>query len=191
MAVPDGKAAAASPAAPDGLAADLAVVERQLGRRPRAVCRVAHRCSCGLPDVVETAPRLEDGTPFPTLFYLTCPRANSAVSRLENSGLMRTMTARLAAEPAAAAAYRAAHEDYLARRDALGGPLPGDPGAGGMPERVKCLHVLVAHSLAAGPGVNPFGDEAIAAAGDWAARGPCVPADADTIPADDPRGAHG
>ncbi|ADP78732.1 DUF501 domain-containing protein [Pseudofrankia inefficax] len=192
---PDGRAPDGPPA--DGLtsadedrAADLAVVERQLGRRPRAVLRVAHRCACGLPDVVETAPRLEDGTPFPTLYYLTCPRASSAVARLESSGLMREMTARLGTEPELAAAYRSAHEDYLARRDSLGGPLPGDPGAGGMPDRVKCLHVLVAHSLASGPGVNPFGDEAIAAAGDWAARGRCVP---DEPPGDlprDPRGAR-
>jgi hypothetical protein len=173
-----------------GLAADLAVVERQLGRRPRAVRRVAHRCGCGLPDVVETAPRLEDGTPFPTLYYLTCPRANAAVSRLENSGLMRVMTGRLAGDPALTDAYRAAHQDYLARRDALGGPLPGDPGAGGMPERVKCLHVLVAHSLAAGPGVNPFGDEAVAAAGDWSARGPCVPAEP-AAGTDDSEGTRG
>ncbi|WP_045876378.1 DUF501 domain-containing protein [Pseudofrankia sp. DC12] len=183
---------AAAPTGPaaDGLAADLAIVERQLGRRPRAVRQVAHRCSCGLPDVVETAPRLEDGSPFPTLYYLTCPRASSTVSRLESSGLMREMTARLAAEPEVAAAYRAAHEDYLARRDPLGGPLPGNPGAGGMPDRVKCLHVLVAHSLAAGPGVNPFGDEAIAAAGDWAARGRCVREQEPGDPPRDPRGAR-
>ncbi|MBL7498576.1 DUF501 domain-containing protein [Frankia nepalensis] len=166
------------------LAADLAVVERQLRRRPRAVLRVAHRCSCGLPDVLETAPRLEDGTPFPTLYYLTCPRANAAVSRLEASGLMREMTARLAEDSELAAAYRAAHADYLARRDALGA-LPGNPGAGGMPERVKCLHVLVAHSLAVGPGVNPFGDEALAAIGEWGARGPCVAVSAPDAPTPD------
>lgn len=123
--------------------------------------------------MVETAPRLEDGTPFPTLYYLTCPRATAAMSRLESAGMMREMTARLGEDPALAEAYRAAHADYLARRDALG-DLPGNPGAGGMPDRVKCLHVLAAHSLAAGPGVNPFGDEALAAAGDWGARGPCV-----------------
>ncbi|WP_007511458.1 MULTISPECIES: DUF501 domain-containing protein [Pseudofrankia] len=156
-----------------GLDRDLEVVEEQLGRRPRAVRRVAHRCSCGLPDVVETAPRLEDATPFPTLYYLTCPRAAAAISRLEAAGVMREMTARLGEDPGLAAAYRAAHADYLARRDALD-VLPGNPGAGGMPDRVKCLHVLAAHSLAAGPGVNPFGDEALAATGDWGARGPCV-----------------
>ncbi|MBX6389114.1 MAG: DUF501 domain-containing protein [Frankia sp.] len=171
---------------------DLAVVERQLGRRPRAVTRVAHRCSCGLPDVVETQPRLEDGTPFPTLYYLTCPRATAAVSRMESAGVMREMTARLGGDEELAAAYRAAHRDYLARRDALGGPLPGDPGAGGMPDRVKCLHVLVAHSLAVGPGVNPFGDEVLAAVGDWGAGGPCVrlagPADA---PGTNPKGERG
>ncbi|MCM3924990.1 DUF501 domain-containing protein [Frankia sp. AiPs1] len=154
---------------------EVEIVGRQLSRAPRGVLAVAHRCSCGLPDVVETAPRLPDGSPFPTLYYLTCPRAAAAVSRLEAAGIMREMTARLAHDPDLAAAYAAAHRDYLAHRDAHD-VLPGAPSAGGMPERVKCLHVLVAHSLAAGPGVNPFGDEAIAAVDDWGRRGPCVDA---------------
>jgi hypothetical protein len=153
--------------------ATLAIIEQQLGRPPRATRSVAHHCSCGLPDVVETAPRLEDGTPFPTLFYLTCPRAASAIGRLEASGLMREMTERLQADPALAERYAAAHADYLRRRDAID-VLPGSPSAGGMPVRVKCLHVLVAHSLAVGRGVNPFGDEALDLLSDWGERGPCV-----------------
>jgi hypothetical protein len=154
-------------------AQDLAAVAAQLHRPPRATRSVAHRCSCGLPDVVETSPRLDDGTPFPTLYYLTCPRAASAIGRLEASGLMAQMTQRLADDPQLAARYRAAHEDYLARRDAIA-PLGTDVTAGGMPTRVKCLHVLVAHALAAGPGVNPLGDEALALLEDWGAGGPCV-----------------
>jgi hypothetical protein len=141
---------------------------------------VARRCPCGLPDVIETAPRLPDGTPFPTLYYLTCVRACAAASRLEASGLMRQMTSRLASDPALREAYMVAHRDYLARRDAAAAaagvaPLPpGTPSAGGMPDRVKCLHALVAHELAA-PGVNPLGREAILAMGQWWAAGPCVP----------------
>ena len=158
-------------------AADLAAVALQLGRPPRAVIGVAYRCGCGLPAVVETSPRLDDGTPFPTLYYLTCPRASAAVSRLEAAGVMREMTARLCEDPTLAAAYAAAHQDYLARRDTRG-PLPGSPGAGGMPNRVKCLHVLVAHSLAVGRGVNPFGDEALDAIGAWWDHGPCVKVEA-------------
>jgi hypothetical protein len=157
-------------------AEEVEIVRRQLGREPRGLLAVAHRCTCGLPDVVETAPRLPDGSPFPTLYYLTCPRAATAVSRLEGAGVMREMTERLAREPGLAAAYTAAHRDYLARRDAHEA-LVGAPSAGGMPDRVKCLHVLVAHSLAAGPGVNPFGDEAITAVEDWGRRGPCVSRD--------------
>ncbi|MDQ1486395.1 MAG: uncharacterized protein QOJ62_2088 [Actinomycetota bacterium] len=155
---------------------DLAAVRRQLGRPPRGVLAVAHRCVCGLPDVVETAPRLPDGTPFPTLYYLTCPRAASAVGTLEAAGLMRDMTQRLQSDAGLAGAQRAAHDAYLARRDVLE-RLPGDPGVGGMPNRVKCLHVLVAHALAAGPGVNPLGDEALAALPAWGATGPCVELD--------------
>jgi len=152
---------------------DLAVVARQLHRTPRATREVAHRCTCGLPDVVATNPRLDDGTPFPTLYYLTCPRATSAVGRLEATGLMREMTQRLHEDPDLAARYAAARDDYLARRDAIE-PLGTTVTAGGMPTRVKCLHVLVAHALAAGPDVNPLGDEALALLDDWGAHGPCV-----------------
>lgn len=154
---------------------DAAAVEAQLGRPPRGAVDVAHRCPCGLPDVVRTRPRLEDGTPFPTTFYLTCPTASSAIGTLEASGLMKEMTARLAADPDLAAAYTAAHEDYLKRRTEIA-EVPEIEGvsAGGMPTRVKCLHVLTGHALAAGPGVNPFGDEALALLGAWWSRGPCV-----------------
>jgi uncharacterized protein len=164
-------------------------VARQLGRAPRGVTAIAHRCPCGLPDVVETAPRLPDGTPFPTLYYLTCPRAAAAVSRLEAAGLMRAMTLRLAADPDLLQEHLTAHEDYLARRDAVareGGlePLPAtSASAGGMPERVKCLHALAAHELAA-PGANRLGREALEAAGQWWAAGPCVAEDAPAPGAD-------
>ena len=149
--------------------ADLATLEQQLGRPARGVVGVAARCICGRPTVVRTAPRLADGTPFPTTFYLTHPRAVAAASTLEASGLMREMTARLAQDDVLADAYRRAHEHYRAQRRELGEP-PEIEGisAGGMPTRVKCLHVLIAHSLAAGPGVNPLGDEALALVrGQW------------------------
>jgi hypothetical protein len=152
---------------------DMDAVEAQLGRRPRAVRGVAYRCPCGLPAVVETAPRLEDGTTFPTLYYLTCSRLNSRLGGLEADGRMREMTERLAEDPELAASYQRAHEAYLAERDAIE-PLGTDVSAGGMPDRVKCLHVCVAHALAAGPGVNPFGDEALAEVGEWWSAGPCA-----------------
>jgi hypothetical protein len=158
---------------------DLDAVERQLGRAPRGITAIAHRCPCGLPDVVETAPRLPDGTPFPTLYYLTCPRASAALSRQEAAGVMRGMTARLHADPGLREQYSAAHADYLRRRDvaaAMTGvePLPpGTQSAGGMPDRVKCLHALAAHALAVG-GANPLGAEAVEAAGQWWQAGPCV-----------------
>ena len=159
--------------------ADLAAVGEQLGREPRGLRRVAHRCPCGAPDVVETAPRLPDGTPFPTLYYLTCPKAAGAIGTLEAGGMMREMTERLATDTDLAAAYRCAHEGYLASRDAVEAvPEIAGVTAGGMPDRVKCLHVLVAHSLAEGPGVNPLGDEALAALPPWWRSGSCVGAGA-------------
>ena len=159
---------------------DLDAVQAQLGREPRGVAAVAHRCPCGRPDVLMTEPALPDGTPFPTTFYATCPKLTGAISTLESTGLMKEMTDRLAADPELAERYAAAHEDYLARRAELGEveQIAGIS-AGGMPTRVKCLHVLAAHSLAVGPGVNPLGDETLALLGDWWSGGSCVP---DSVP---------
>jgi hypothetical protein len=157
---------------------DRQVVAAQLGRAPRGTRAVAHRCPCGLPDVVETTPRLPDGTPFPTLYYLSCPRAVHDGSRLESAGLMKEMNARLATDPDLAERYRRAHEDYLRRREAIGHVEEIDGvSAGGMPTRVKCLHVHVAHALAIGPGINPIGDEALAHLPEWWHQGPCIDVD--------------
>lgn len=141
---------------------DIAVLAEQLGRPPRGVVGIAARCVCGRPLVVRTAPRLDDGTPFPTTYYLTSPGAVAAASTLEANGVMREMSERLLEDSELAAAYQRAHEHYLAQREALGHVEEIDGiSAGGMPTRVKCLHVLVGHALAAGPGVNPLGDEAL------------------------------
>jgi hypothetical protein len=156
-------------------ARDEAVIEAQLGRPPRSIHAIGHRCPCGNPDVVATEPRLEDGTPFPTTFYLTCPRAASMIGTLEASGLMKEMSDRLGSDEELAAAYRRAHESYLAYREAIA-EVPEIHGvsAGGMPTRVKCLHVLAGQSLAQGGGVNPLGDEVLDLLGEFWAAGPCV-----------------
>lgn len=154
---------------------DLNAIANQLGRTPRDVHAVAHRCPCGKPDVVETPPRLSDGSPFPTFYYATCQRLTGAISTLESSGLMAEMQSRLETDLVLAGEYHAAHDDYLAARAALGMNVLEIDGisAGGMPDRVKCLHSLIAHSLGAGPGVNPLGDEALAALPEWWKLNPC------------------
>lgn len=135
---------------------DVDTVSRQLGRPARDIVEIGARCVCGNPLVATTAPRLSSGIPFPTTYYLTHPVATSACSRVEAEGLMVTMNEQLAEDPELAKAYAAAHEHYLAVRDAIGkrsgvGEVPEIAGvsAGGMPDRVKCIHVLVGHSLAA------------------------------------------
>lgn len=156
---------------------DETVVAAQLGRPARGVIGIAYRCPCGKAAVVATEPRLPDGSPFPTTYYLTCPHAVAAASRLESTGRMAELTDRLGTDAGLAARYRTAHESYLADRAALGGdqvPEIAQVSAGGMPDRVKCLHALAAHALAAGPGVNPIGDEAVAEMGEfW--KPPCLP----------------
>jgi hypothetical protein len=142
--------------------ADLAVLHEQLGRPARGVVGIAARCVCGNPTVVATSPRLPDGTPFPTFYYLTHPAATAAMSMLEADHVMPELADELA-DPDVAAAYRSAHKAYLRDR-ARFGEVPEIDGisAGGMPTRVKCLHALAGHALAAGPGVNPIGDRALA-----------------------------
>lgn len=144
---------------------DLRILTAQLGRPVRDVVDIPARCVCGAPTVVATRPRLADGTPFPTFYYLTHPAATAAVSRLEAAGRMAQLQA-LLDDPAVADAYLAAHLAYLADRAAHGTPEEiAGVSAGGMPTRVKCLHALVGHSLAVGPGVNPIGDIALAECG--------------------------
>ena len=155
-----------TPATPE----DIAEVSRQLGRPARDIVAIAARCVCGNPTVVQTKPRLADGTPFPTVYYLTHPAATAALSTLEAGGLMVQYQDRLAEDTEFAAAYQAAHRAYIADRDAVAAAAGMEPvteisgiSAGGMPTRVKCLHALAGHALAAGPGVNPVGDLALEA----------------------------
>ncbi|MGB3771236.1 MAG: DUF501 domain-containing protein [Rhodococcus sp. (in: high G+C Gram-positive bacteria)] len=159
---------------------DLDAVSAQLGREPRGVLEIAYRTPDGRPAVVKTAPKLPDGTPFPTLFYLTDPRLTAEASRQESAGVMREMTERLGVDEELAAGYLRAHEEYLAERNEIES-LGTDFTGGGMPDRVKCLHVLMAHSLAKGPGANPLGDESVALAAEGPLRGTALPADWPTI----------
>lgn len=134
----------------------------QLGRPVRNVVGVAARCVCGNPTVVATAPRLEDGSPFPTFYYLTHPAATIAMSQLEAEGVMVEFTELLAGDEELQSQYRRAHEAFLADRAQFGEveEIAGIS-SGGMPTRIKCLHALAGHALAAGPGVNPIGDLAL------------------------------
>ncbi len=144
---------------------DIDTVSNQLGRPARGVIGIAARCVCGDPTVVVTRPRLDDGTPFPTLYYLTHPAATVAMSNLEATGVMPQLAELLDGD--LADGYAAAHVAYLADRDSIEiVPELAGISAGGMPSRVKCLHALAAHSLAVGPGVNPIGDLALQR-GDW------------------------
>jgi len=138
---------------------DHEVMRAQLGRDMRGVVSIARRCGCGRPAVVRTAPRLEDGTPFPTSLYLTLPWLTLEISRLEAIGLMAELTEQIEQDDELAAAYQRAHERYLARRAEIGRAEEVDHvSSGGMPTRVKCLHALAGQALAEGPGINPIAD---------------------------------
>jgi uncharacterized protein len=169
---PDPRAEAGWAAAlPEAGAAERRLIEAQIGRDVRGSVAVASRCRYGLPVVVRTAPLLPDGTPFPTLYWLACPAARVAVGRLEAAGWNAELSERVAAEPDLAAAHAAAHAGYLAQRDAIA-PLPGSPGVGGLPGRVKCLHALYAHHAATG--ANPVGRIVSQAVDPIDCPGPCV-----------------
>ena len=154
------------PPYPEPTAADIAAVTEQLGREARGVVGIAARASDGSPAVVATAPRLPDGSPFPTFYYLCHPEAVAAASRLEASGVMNEFNELLASDEAVREQYQRAHEQFIADRDSVGEvPEVAGVSSGGMPTRVKCLHALMGHALAAGPGVNPIGDLALERSG--------------------------
>ena len=163
---------------PEAGAADRRLIEAQIGRDVRGSVAVAARCRYGLPAVVRTAPLLPDGTPFPTLYWLACPAARVAVGRLEAAGWNAVLSERVATEPDLAAAHAAAHQDYLAQRDAMA-PLPGAPGVGGLPGRVKCLHALYAHHAATG--ADPIGRIVSQAVDPIDCPGPCVTLDPPSV----------
>jgi len=166
------RCAAAPLAQPD----EVAVISAQLGRPSRGESAVVARCAYGLPTVVRVAPHLRNGTPFPTVFWLTCPAMKSAIGTLEADHSMVGLNVRLADDEGFAADYAAASDRYVAFRDELGGPLPGNPSAGGMPGHIKCLHVHAGHHLATGD--NVVGAWAVEAARPVRCDGPCVGADA-------------
>jgi uncharacterized protein len=152
-----------------------AVISAQIGRPARGNPAVVHRCEFGLPTVVRVDPRLEDGTPFPTTFWLACPVLRSRVGTLEADHAMVGLNERLESDEELARGYAEAHERYVAFRDELDEPLPGSPGAGGMPRHIKCLHVHAAHTLATGD--NPVGAWTVEHATPAPCAGPCVTED--------------
>lgn len=153
---------------------DIRVLSAQLGRTVRDVIEIPARCVCGNPLVAATAPRLSNGNPFPTVFYLAHPAITAAASRLEAGGLMYEMTDALADDTELASRYTLAHENYLAERERIrliSGtdevPEIENISAGGMPTRVKCLHAVIGHTLAVGRGINPMGDWGLDEITDW------------------------
>ena len=156
---------------------DAALAAAMIGRPLRGASATAVRCGWGLPAVLRVNPALEDGTPFPTLFWLSCPVAKAAVSRLEASGVMADLTQRLRDDPALAAEYAAASERYVAARNQLGPRVPRDDSAGGMPVRVKCLHTLYGHHLATRD--NPIGAWVAERVEPLPCAAPCVTLDDD------------
>jgi hypothetical protein len=136
---------------------DVEVVERQLGRRPRAFRRVGVRCPFGLPAVTEQSPYDERGEPFPTTYYLTCPHLVAAVSRVEAAGGVERWTRAVDGDEELAASLAAANEQQRLVRQGLAGAGPRlDGGAslalgiGGASRTgsLKCLHAHVAYALA-------------------------------------------
>jgi len=155
---------------------DAALASRMIGRRLRGESAVAVRCGWGLPAVLRVSPHLRDGTPFPTMFWLSCPIANRHIGRLEADGIMSDLTDRLREDENLAAAYREAAQRYVEARNRLGDPVPRGDAAGGMPDRVKCLHSLYGHYLATGD--NPIGQWAAEQIEPMACPAPCVQIDA-------------
>jgi len=123
---------------------DLEIVEQQLGRRPRAFRRVAVRCPFGKPAVTEQEPRDENGRPFPTQFYVTCPFLVAAISRLEAAGGVERWSRAAAEDPELARSLAAAQAEQRRLRPELDAGIGGSTRSGSL----KCLHAHAAYALA-------------------------------------------
>lgn len=151
---------------------DADVVSTQLGRTLRGHWAVAKRCHLDVPMVIENHPILEDGSPFPTLFWLTCPVLLKRVSRLESTGEMDALNSRLANEPQLRARLDASLDRLRERRDTHAVIEDAGSPPGGDADKVKCLHAHTAQELVQ-PG-NPAGATALARTGWPDCREPCV-----------------
>jgi hypothetical protein len=155
---------------------DRSVIEVQIGRPPRSEVVVSAKCHLGLPVVIDVPPILEDGTPFPTTHWLTCPLAVLRISRIESSGGVREADHQVASDPEIAAAFAAAMERYEDMRDSLlpdgwTGPTPSG-GIAGSKGGVKCLHAQYADT-ASGNG-NPVGEDVASRIEPLSCTAPCV-----------------
>jgi hypothetical protein len=137
---------------------DLAVLERQLGRPPRAFRRVAVRCPYGAPAVVEQDPFDVNGEPFPTQFWLTCRHLAAQIARLEAAGGVERWTEEAEADPELRGSLERAHAEQRALRPELPGGIGGSTREGSL----KCLHAHAAFALAR-PGYE-LGDRILAEA---------------------------
>lgn len=138
---------------------DRTVIETQIGRPLRAPSTVVSRCHLDLPVVVRVPPILDDGTPFPTLYWLTCPLARARIGRLEAGGGVKRMDSKAESDPEFSLRLQEAHRTYESQRDALvpAGTQPAPSGGvGGSLGGVKCLHAHFAHTRAGGD--NPVGE---------------------------------
>lgn len=149
---------------------EMREVEKSLGRFPEGMAAVGARKGGRILAVVVKP--LVRSRPFPTVFYLTDRDLCRRTSQLESAGCMKGWSQRLERDEDLKTAYRRAHLMYLCFRREVAkisgvAPYPSPVSAGGMPERVKCLHSLLAQSLVMGPGINPIGDETAKEVGAW------------------------
>jgi hypothetical protein len=151
---------------------DRGIVEAQIGRPLRGEWRVARRCHLGVPMAIENHPYLEDGTPFPTLFWLTCPILVKRASQLEGGGWMATLNEELASDQSLQARLKSALDRLIARREEYAHLVDSGAPPGGGPSRVKCLHSHVAHEISDPP--NPVGALTLTSVQWPDCRVPCV-----------------
>ena len=155
---------------------DRDIVEAQLGRPPRSSVDVVSRCHLDLPVVIAVPPLLDDGTPFPTTYWLTCPLAVRRIGREESRGGVRGAEARIESDPTFADRYRTAMSRYAHDRDALipggtTGPRPTG-GVGGSRAGVKCLHAHYADFRSGHD--NPVGETVVSHVEPLDCVAPCV-----------------
>ena len=135
---------------------DSKIVEQQIGRKLRTDSEVSCRCHFNIPAVIKVPPKLDDGTPFPTTYWLTCPMYNKKIGSLESHGLIKELDKEIINNPELKKQWKSRQISYEQERERLEtkdmGPKASG-GVGGATESIKCLHSHTADELSTGQNV--------------------------------------
>ena len=152
------------------------IVETQLNRSLRSKVDVVASCHFNLPAVIKVPSNLDDGTPFPTSYWLTCPMYNKKVGSLESQGLIKELDKQLNENKDLNQQWAERQKSYEEERNRENknkeNLINPTGGVGGAKESIKCLHSHLADELATQK--NIIGKIVLESVGSFNCEEPCI-----------------